>query len=62
MGAGLSDDVIGIKIFFRKLLPGKNGSEMFSFDQDLIADFEIWWQRLVFVGRDLASFLSIGDG
>ena len=35
--------------------------EMFGFDEYLIADFEIQCQRLAFVGRDLVSFLGIGD-
>ena len=34
---------------------------MFSFDEYLIADFEIRCWRSVFVGRDLVSFLGIGD-
>ena len=35
VGASLSDDVIGTKVFFRELLQGMSGSEMFSFDKDL---------------------------
>ena len=34
---------------------------MFSFDECLIADFEIWGWRLAFIGRDLVSLLSIRD-
>ena len=34
---------------------------MFSFDEYHIADLEIWCQRLVFIGGDLVSFLSIRD-
>ena len=61
VGAGLSDDVIGTKIFFRELFGGTSGSKMFSFDEDIIANLEIWCQRSVFAGGDLVSFLSIGD-
>ena len=38
-----------------------SGSEVFSFDEDLVANFEVRCQRLAFVGRDLVSFLSVGD-
>ena len=41
MGAGLCDDVVGIKILFRELLRRMSGAEMFSFDEYLIADLEI---------------------
>ena len=34
---------------------------MFSFDEYLIADFEIWCQRSVFIGGNSVSFLSIRD-
>ena len=34
---------------------------MFGFDEDLVADFEVWCWRSVFVGGDLVSFLSVGD-
>ena len=34
---------------------------MFSFDKYLIADLEVWCWRSVFIGRDLVSFLGIGD-
>ena len=34
---------------------------MFGFDEDLVADFEVWCRRSVFVGRDLVSFLSVRD-
>ena len=34
---------------------------MFGFDENLVADFEVWCRRLVFVGGDLVSFLSVGD-
>ena len=61
MGAGLSDDVIGTKVLFRELLQRTSGAEMFSFDEYLIANLEIQCQRLVFIGRDLVSFLSIRD-
>ena len=61
MGPSLCDDVIGAEIFFRELLQRMSGAEMFSFDEYLIADFEIWCRRLVFVSRDLVSFLGIGD-
>ena len=61
MGAGLCDDVIGTKILFRELLRRTSGVEMFGFDEYLIANFEIWCQRSVFVGRDLVSFLGIRD-
>ena len=62
MGASLSDDVIGIKILFGKLLQGTSGLEMICFDKDLIANFEVWCQRLVFVGGELVLFLSVRDG
>ena len=61
MGAGLCDDVIGTRILFRELLRRTSGVEMFSFDEYLIADFVIRCWRSVFVGRDLVSFLGIGD-
>ena len=61
MGAGLCDDVVGIKILFRELLRRTSGAEMFGFDEYLIADFEIRCQRSAFVGRDLVLFLGIGD-
>ena len=61
MGAGLCNDVIGTKILFRELLRRTSGEEMFSFDEYLIADFEIRRRRSVFVGRDLVSFLGIRD-
>ena len=61
MGAGLCDDVVGTKILFRELLRRTSGAEMFGFDKYLIADFEIRCWRSVFVGRDLVSFLGIGD-
>ena len=35
--------------------------EMFGFDEYLIADLEIQCRRSAFVGRDLVSFLGIGD-
>ena len=38
-----------------------SGSEVFGFDENLVADFEVWCRRSAFVGRDLVSFLSIGD-
>ena len=59
VGASLSDDVIGTKILFRKLLQGMSGLEMFSFEKYLITDFEIWCQRLVFVGSDLVLFWAL---
>ena len=34
---------------------------MFGFDEDLVADFEVWCWRSVFVGGDLVLFLSVGD-
>ena len=34
---------------------------MFGFDKYLIANFEIWCWRLVFISRDLVSFLNIID-
>ena len=34
---------------------------MFGFDEDLVADFEVWCQRSAFVGGDLVSFLSVRD-
>ena len=40
MDAGLRNDVIGTKIFFRELLQGMKGSEMFCLDEDLIADLK----------------------
>ena len=61
MGAGLCDDVVGTKILFRELLRRMSGAEMFGFDEYLIADFEIRCWRLAYVGRDLVSFLGIGD-
>ena len=61
MGAGLCDDVVGTKILFRELLRRTSGVEMFGFDKYLIADLEIWCRRSMFVGRDLVSFLGIGD-
>ena len=61
VGAGLSDDVVGTKIFFREFLQRMSGLEMFSLDEYLIANFEIQCQRLVFIGGDLVSFLGIGD-
>ena len=61
MGAGLCDDVVGTKIFFRELLQRMSGAEMFGFNEYLIADFEIRCQRSVFVSRDLVLFLGIGD-
>ena len=59
MGAGLCDDVVGIKILFRELLRRMSGAEMFSFDEYLIANFEIRCRRSAFVGRDLVLFLGI---
>ena len=41
MGASLCNDVVGAKIFFRKLLRRTSGAEMFSFDEYLITDLEI---------------------
>ena len=38
-----------------------NGLEVFGFDEDLVANFEVWCRRSVFVGGDLVSFLSVGD-
>ena len=38
-----------------------SGLEMFSFDEDLIINFEIQCQRLVFDGEDLVLFLSVRD-
>ena len=35
--------------------------EVFGFDEDLVADFEFWCWRSVFVSRDLVSFLSVRD-
>ena len=61
MGAGLCNDVVGTEIFFRELLRRMSGAEMFSFDKYLIADLEIWCQRLVFISRDLVLFLGIVD-
>ena len=43
----LNDDVIGTKILFRELLRRTSGVEMFSFDEYLITDLEIWCQRSV---------------
>ena len=34
---------------------------MFGFDENLVANFEVWCQRLVFVGGDLVLFLTVGD-
>ena len=61
MSAGLCDDGIGTKILFRELLQRTSGAEMFGFDEYLIADLEVRCRRSVFIGRDLVSFLSIGD-
>ena len=61
MGAGLSNDVIGTEILFRELLRRTSGAEVFSFDEYLVADLEIWCQRLVFIDSDLGLFLGIGD-
>ena len=36
VGASLSNDVIGTKVFLRELRQGVSGSEMFSFDEDQI--------------------------
>ena len=41
VGASLSDDIIGTKILFRELLLRTSGLEVFGFDEDLIANFEI---------------------
>ena len=38
-----------------------SGSEVFGFDEDLIANLEIQCQRSVFVGGDLVLFLTVGD-
>ena len=38
-----------------------SGSEVFSFDKDLVANFEVQCRRSVFVGGDLVLFLSVGD-
>ena len=38
-----------------------SGLEVFGFDEDLVADFDVWCRRLAFVSRDLVSFLSVGD-
>ena len=38
-----------------------SGPEMFGFDENLVADFEVRCRRLVFVSGDLVSFLSVGD-
>ena len=62
VGASLRNYVVGTKILFRELLQGMSGLEMFSFDENLIADFEIWCWRLVFVSGDLVLFLSVRDG
>ena len=61
MGAGLCNDVVGTKILFRELLRRTSGVKMFSFDEYLIADVEIWCRRLVFISRDLVSCLHVGD-
>ena len=61
IGASLSDDVIGTKIFFREFVQGTSGLEMFSFDEDFIANFGIQCKRLALIGGDLISFLSITD-
>ena len=61
MGASLSNDIIETKILFRGLLQRTSGLEVFSFNKYLIADFEIWCWRSVFIGSDLVSFLSIRD-
>ena len=34
---------------------------MFGFDENLVADFEVWCWRSAFVGGDLVLFLSVGD-
>ena len=34
---------------------------MFSFDENLVAYFEVRCWRSAFVGGDLVSFLSVGD-
>ena len=49
VGAGLRNDVIGTKMLFRELLQRMSGLEMLGFDEYLIANFEIWCWRLVFV-------------
>ena len=59
MGAGLCNDVVGTEILFRELLQRTGGAEVLSFDKYFIADFEIQCQRLVFIGSDLVSFLSV---
>ena len=61
VGAGLCNDVVGTKIFFRELLQRMSSVEMFGFEEYLITDFKIRCWRLVFISGDLVLFLSIGD-
>ena len=56
MGAGLSDDAIGAEILFRELLRRMSGVEVFSFDEYLVTNLEIWCRRSVSISSDSILF------
>ena len=61
MGTGFSDDGVRTEILVGKLLGRSGSSEILGLDENLVADFEIWWSGASGVSGTLITFLSFGD-
>ena len=61
MCAGSCNDLVQSKEFLRKFLGGLCHTEELSFDEGLTASLEFRGQKMLGVGQELVSTLSIQD-